>query len=172
MKFCNRPFESVEEMNEALITNWNSVVGQNDIIFHLGDFAFGGSQLWNNVLNRLNGHIYLILGNHDMKNLREGYMKKFELVVPQMHIEVGGNSIYLNHYPFLCFGGVYRDPPVWQLFGHVHSGPYSTTGKDTERLVNLFPSQYDVGVDNNNFTPISYEQIKTIIQMQQNQFKT
>lgn len=51
-------------MNEALITNWNNVVKPNDTVFHLGDFAFGGSYIWNNVLSRLNGNIHLILGNH------------------------------------------------------------------------------------------------------------
>ena len=47
-------------------------------------------------------------------------------------------------------------------FGHVHSGPTSS-GKDSDRLVNLFPYQYDVGVDNNNYTPVSWDQIKTIM---------
>lgn len=64
LQFCNRPFHSVQEMNEALINNWNNVVRPEDTVYHLGDFAFGGSQLWNDVLSKLNGHIYLILGNH------------------------------------------------------------------------------------------------------------
>ena len=64
IRFCSRPFISVEEMNDVLIQNWNNVVPKDGIIFHLGDFAFGGSQLWNDVLSKLNGHIYLILGNH------------------------------------------------------------------------------------------------------------
>lgn len=51
-------------MNEKLIENWNNVVPKDGIVFHLGDFAFGGSQLWKEVLSKLNGHIYLILGNH------------------------------------------------------------------------------------------------------------
>lgn len=167
LKFCKRPWDTVEEMNEALIANWNAVVKEDDIVFHLGDFAFGGSALWNEVLSKLKGHIHLIIGNHDEHNLRQGFMNKFESVSYQKKILIEGRQIYLNHYPFLCYGGSYRSPEnaVWQLFGHVHSGPNST-GKDTERLVNLFPYQYDVGVDNNNYAPISWEQVKEIIDNQ------
>lgn len=66
--FCNRPFANVEQMNEAMIRNWNSVVGQDDVVFHLGDFCLGGSAEWIMILDRLNGHIHLVLGNHDLKN--------------------------------------------------------------------------------------------------------
>ena len=165
--FCSRPFKNVNEMNETLITNWNRVVGVDDIVFHLGDFCLGGSAEWTNVLNRLNGKIYLIVGNHDMKNLRQSYYDRFEEIVMQKHIEIGKQKIYLNHCPFLCYGGAYKD--TWQLFGHVHTSK-NNTGKDASRLNMLFPTQYDVGVDNNNFTPVSFDQVKAIIQKQVEQF--
>ena len=158
----------VFHMNETIIANWNSVVGPDDIIFHLGDFCLGGSAEWIKVLNRLNGKIYLIAGNHDIKNLRQNYTKYFEHITMQMHIEVDKQKIYLNHCPFLCYGGAYRD--TWQLFGHVHTSRHNT-GKDVPRLKMLFPTQYDVGVDNNNFTPVSYAQVKMIIEKQIEQSK-
>lgn len=105
--FCKRPFKNVEDMNETLIENWNRVVSQDDIVFHLGDFCMGGSHEWTKILNRLNGKIYLILGNHDLKNIRQGYTSRFELTTMQMHIEVDKQKIYLNHCPFLCYGGAY-----------------------------------------------------------------
>jgi len=157
----------VEEMDETMIANWNRVVGENDIVFHLGDFCMGGSAKWTNVLNRLNGKIYLIIGNHDMKNLKQSCSDRFEKVAMQMYIEVDKQKIYLNHCPFLCYGGAYRD--TWQLFGHVHTNK-NNTGIDAPRLEMLFPTQYDVGVDNNNFTPVSFEQVKAIIQKQVEQF--
>lgn len=167
IRFCNRPFSSVEEMDEVLIKNWNETVGPDDIVFHLGDFAWGGSEVWNSILQRLNGHIHLIIGNHDEKNLRQGYMKHFESITYQKHIYVEGKSIYLNHYPFLAFGGTYRGlDATWQLFGHVHSKEGST-GLDISRLGVLFPTQYDVGVDNNNYKPVSFEEVKRIIEDQQ-----
>ena len=166
--FCNRPFKSVEEMNETLIKNWNSVVGEDDIVFHLGDFCLGGSVEWTDVLDKLNGKIYLIVGNHDIKNLRQGYRNRFEHISMQMHIEIGKQKIYLNHFPFLCFGGAYRE--TWQLFGHVHTSEHNT-GIDAPRLTMLFPTQYDVGVDNNNFTPVSFYQVKAIIEKQIEEFE-
>ena len=180
IEYSNRPFKDVEEMNETMIKRWNAVVHNDHIVFHLGDFAWGGSEVWNNVLDRLNGHIYLVLGNHDMKNLRQGYISKFEDVVFQMYIYIDGRAVYLNHYPFLCYGGSYRgEQAVWQLFGHVHSQPEhyniddindqevkEILGKDFYRLRYLLPTQYDVGVDNNNYRPVSWEEVKEKIQKQ------
>lgn len=165
IRFCNRPFGSVEEMNETLICNWNETVPEDGTVFHLGDFAFGGYREWMSAINRLNGKIYLILGNHDLKNAKQGFMGRFEHVSQQMSISVDGQKIILNHNPFLCYGGAYAD--TWQLFGHVHSGPLSKTGKDIPRLNMLFPAQYDVGVDNNGFRPVSFNEVKDIIQKQQ-----
>lgn len=162
IKYCNRPFSGIEEMDDALIANWNRVVGKDDIIFHLGDFAMGGSAEWSRLLQKLNGRIYLILGNHDMNAIGAGF-SRLEGVAMQMLINVNGQRIYLNHYPFLCYGGAYRN--TWQLYGHVHSCP-ANRGLDAPRLKMLMPMQYDVGVDNNSYTPVSYYQISRIIQKQ------
>lgn len=164
IRYCGRPFRNAEEMNAELIRRWRETVPEEGIVFHLGDFAHGGSRLWNDILHALTGRKYLILGNHDMKALRQGYMGQFEHVAHQMTIKVGGQTIVLNHNPFLCYGGSYRD--VWQLFGHVHSGPASHTGLDHPRLRMLFPLQYDVGVDNNDFRPISFAEVKAKIESQ------
>ena len=164
IKYCNRPFRDVHEMDEEIIRRWNEAVPEDGVVFHLGDFGYGGSKEWAEILRRLNGKIYLILGNHDLKNIRQGYMTAFVHVTQQMTIRVGGQSIYLNHNPFLCYGGSYKD--VWQLFGHVHSGPNSNTGLDHPRLQHLFPLQYDVGVDNNDFRPISFAEVKAKIEAQ------
>lgn len=163
IRFCDRPFADVEEMNETIIANWNRVVGEEDILFHLGDFCLGGVTEWNRFLDRLHGHIYLILGNHDLRNMRPALMERFEQVSMGMCIEVEKQKIYLNHYPFLCFDGGYSN--VWQLFGHVHTR-VNNTGLEAGRLQYLYPTQYDVGVDNNDFTPLSFAQVKEILQKQ------
>jgi calcineurin-like phosphoesterase family protein len=160
IKYCYRPFNSVEEMNQSLINNWNNVVKENDVVFHLGDFAF---DKWKHIINQLNGKIYLIVGNHDeIKYPGHKIFDLFEGVFNQLYIQIDNQWIYLNHYPFLCYGGSYKNNPVWQLYGHTHSGP-NCNGKDACRLKITFPYQYDVGVDNNNYTPVSYNQIKEII---------
>ena len=170
MKFCNRPFASVEEMNEKLIENWNNVVQPDSTVFHLGDFAWGHN--WMPILNRLNGHKILIMGNHDFKNKDSiAFKKGFDYVCQQLYINIEHRKVILNHCPMLCYGGTYRvdSDKVYQLFGHVHSGPYNTelnAGLDIERLHNLFPTQYDVGVDNNNFTPVSWYEVNEKINKQ------
>lgn len=116
LQYCNRPFKTIDQMNETIITNWNRVVGPDDVIFHLGDFCLGGAEEWNKILNRLNGRIYLVLGNHDLKNIRQGFIDRFEYVAMSMCIQVGKKKIYLNHFPYLCFEGGYHND-VWQLFG-------------------------------------------------------
>lgn len=88
-------------------------------------------------------------------------MEMFDSVSQQTILKIDGRFVYLNHYPFLCYGGSWRDPKsaVYALHGHVHSGP-GAAGKDADRLNHLFPYQYDVGVDNNKYTPISWEQVQ------------
>lgn len=167
IKYCRRPFKDAAQMNEVLIENWNSTVSPDDTVFHLGDFSYGGSAEWVKVLDSLNGNIHLIVGNHDIKHLSKGYYHHFKSVVMQMYILIDEQKLFLNHFPMLTYGWAYRD--VWQLFGHVHSGPLNITptqGVDIPRLKMLMPTQYDVGVDNNEFKPISFAKVKDIIECQ------
>ena len=95
----------------------------------------------------------------------------FSDAVYQARILIDKQTVYLNHFPFLCFDhgdiNLYKDNYSIQLFGHVHSGPL-TSSEDTSRLNILLPTQYDVGVDNNNFTPISWIDVKNKIKQQIN----
>jgi calcineurin-like phosphoesterase family protein len=163
-------------MNHKLIENWNNKVPTDGLVFHLGDFAWGGYPFWKNIRSQLNGEIILIKGNHDEKNITPTAAEElFKFVTPQMKIRVEGRAVYLNHNPFLCYGGTYRDPKglVYQAFGHVHSGP-GAKGLDVDRLGILFPTQYDVGVDNNNYEPISWAEFDEKIskQLLKSKFKT
>lgn len=166
IKFCARPYNSVPEMNEDIIRRWNEKVGKNDIVFHLGDFAWGGSTKWVPILEQLHGHIILCLGNHDELNLTPTAEVFFKDIRYQYKIMVGDIQVYLNHLPFLTWGGAYREK-VWEFFGHVHSvskdNPTYNTGADAKRIPFLLPNQYDVGCDLNNYTPLSFPEIKEII---------
>lgn len=164
--FCGRPFKDTKEHDEELVRRWNEKVSADDLVFHLGDVCFGNYEHNRDVLDRLNGNIYLILGNHDMRDVRTKYKDRFVGISMQALINVDGQQIILNHCPLACFPGSYRKKPVWQLYGHVHTSPYSE-GVDVKRLIGngaLFPSQYDVGVDNNDFRPVSYRELQDIIQ--------
>lgn len=166
LTFCERPFNSVEEMDNAIIERWNSKVGKDDIVFHLGDFAFASNKRWQELIYKLNGKIYLILGNHDITRWPGNYtMQLFDRVENQIMLKIDNKyKVYLNHVPFLCYDGTYRKPEdcTIQLHGHVHER-IGNIGKDAQRLQYRFPYQYDVGVDNNNFYPVSWEEILKII---------
>ena len=159
IKYCDRPWKTKEEMTETLIKNWNSVVGPDDIVFNLGDFMWSSS--WNTVLEQLNGHIYLIWGNHDRKDFKNSYLNHLEGVYEQLTLLIDNKIVYLNHFPYLCF-----PENAYQLFGHVHLSKIKNTGKDFQRCQYLLPNQYDVGVDFNNFKPISWKEVKNRIEYQ------
>lgn len=175
LEFCKRPFIDIEEHDKILIDNWNSVVGPDDTVFHLGDFCFGSTQKIIEIRKQLNGHIFLIKGNHDDKNLQTSAYSYFEEVLYQARILVDGRTVYLNHFPFLCFAhgniDTYKNSYSIQLFGHIHSGPNSSSS-DVLRSSILYPTQYDVGVDNNNYKPISWKEVKEKIEFNIQNYKS
>ena len=130
IEYCDRPFETVESMNHALIENWNSVVGPEDIIFCLGDFVLGNKEDIIEIGQQLNGNKILILGNHD-RGTRTAYR------------EAGFNTIY-GEKAIIDFGegiGVielshHRKPNdethYINLYGHQHDKP---TDDDSHRCV-------------------------------------
>jgi calcineurin-like phosphoesterase family protein len=106
LKYCNRPFSNVREMNEALVSRWNSVVSGHDHVYFLGDFVFHGSVgYW---AHRLNGKIHFIRGNHD-RRLRFARRRKL--------LKYGGGRFMLVHDP--------AHVPVgwtgWVIHGHTHN---------------------------------------------------
>ena len=110
----------------------------------------------------------LFLNIKDLKSLNNGPMLKFDWVGFQAYIQIENRAVYLNHFPFLCYGGSYRNPEnvVYSLNGHVHLNNNNFSGKDISRLEMCFPTQLDVGVDAHNFTPISWERVDTLIKEQ------
>lgn len=161
-------------MNDALVANWNSVVKPDDHVYHLGDFCFGNVEKWNWCLGpgRLNGHIHLVLGNHDPERVfKDGTLiERFDSIDYQKILIIEGWTVILNHFPFLSFSNN-LDHKVMQLFGHIHSGPdgignVMTGGKEPQW------NQYDVGVDNNNYTPVSWTQIKEKMKLAENEERT
>lgn len=159
-----RPFTSIEEHDAELIRRWNEKVGKEDIVFHLGDFCFAGKDRAREIISQLNGHIYLCIGNHDWNNT-DVYRELFEDVQQQYVLRVPSTNtfIYLNHFPYLCFPGATpmynKTTNVFQIFGHCHSSEL-TNNADTLRLKTMqSKSQYDVGCDNNNCTPINWFEI-------------
>ena len=122
IRFDNRPFDSVEEMNEMLIKNWNKKVKQGDKTYILGDFCWGKEPDWIEILDKLNGSKILIRGNHDLKQMSKALKDKFLYIKERHEISDCGKKLILSHYPELAYKSSYN-PDVFMLHGHVH---YST----------------------------------------------
>lgn len=123
IRYCNRPFESVEHMNEAMITNWNSMVKHKDIVYHLGDVYFGSQKEADEILYRLHGEKRLILGNHD--NGKDTVLQKHfqKIMLWRDFMEFG---LHLTHVP-IHQSSILHDRI--NVHGHIHDkqspdGPY------------------------------------------------
>jgi calcineurin-like phosphoesterase family protein len=156
IRFCNRPFANVEDMNEALIENWNRVVGKNDVVYHLGDLFWMPTAEAKAVREQLNGRIRLIKGNHDKTadNMKEAFdwiKDYYELKVEDEDAPEGKRRIVLCHYAFRVWNKSHHGS--WHLYGHSHG----SLPDDPNSL------SFDAGVDCHNFAPISYERVKEIM---------
>lgn len=139
IKYCNRPFADIDEMNEALIKNHNDLVSPNDIVYHLGDFAFRNHKRY---LNRLNGQHHLIVGNHDGNGYKDA---GFKTVNRQKSIKIGSQVVYMSHYGHR----------VWD---RSHHGSFHVYGHSHSNLPDLGRS-CDVGVDNWDYKPVMFHQL-------------
>lgn len=144
IEYCSRPFSSINEMDEALISCWNAVVKPNDIIYHLGDFTL--KKYADEYLDQLNGKILFIPGSHDY------WLKKVDLnkykgkleILPQLYsIKLFGERIVLCHYPLASWEASFHGS--LHFHGHSHGN------------MDQIPNRFDVGVDCNDFYPHNLE---------------
>lgn len=173
IRLCNRPFENLHVMHEHMIEEWNKRVKGNEKVYVLGDFAFSGWTLTKKILDRLNGHKILILGNHDLaahKMLAAGFQEVHE----NIFIEIGAQKkVFLSHFPFhpmvtyqktnedkvrttypydkvdtrYMHKRIVDDGQMWLLHGHVH-GAWKQNGR-----------QINLGVDVWDFKPVPHEKL-------------
>jgi calcineurin-like phosphoesterase family protein len=136
IKLANRPFSSIEEMDETLIDNWNKTVRKTDTVYHLGDFSYKGATRPTDYLNRLNGSIVLIQGNHD------------PILWGHKYYEFKENKrlFVLFHYPIEEWNGYFRG--AVHIHCHTHK-PELISAKN----------RFNVTVEATNYKPISLEEI-------------
>lgn len=138
IKYCNRPFNDVNEMNEILISRWNSKVNPDDLVYHLGDFSMRAVP---EIRKRLNGDICLIRGNHDVdENFGFKSIKDYDEVI------VHNQKIILFHYGLRTWHHDIRG--VWHLYGHSHG------------LLPAYGKSLDIGVDSWHFYPVGFYDLK------------
>lgn len=149
---CGRPFKNVDEMDETMIEHWNDKVGKRDTTYVVGDFTFRSGKHVQEYVDRLNGKIFLVLGNHDERN--EQITKVFGQCPKLLRIKYYKQRIILCHYSLKNWQGKFRDTmPSWNLHGHSHCS-------HAESICDL---SLDVGVDGNDFSPYSFEEIQIIM---------
>lgn len=152
IRFCNRPFAAVEEMNEALIANWNRKVHANDTVFIMGDMFFRTADP-EPILQRLKGKKHLIIGNHDSQ-----WMKKVDLdrwfvsVQPYLETSDGQHTITMCHFPMVTWNHQSRS---FMIHGHIHEN----TDMDYWPLLVTRDRILNAGCDINNFEPVTFDEL-------------
>jgi len=141
IKFCNRPFSDVWDMNEGLIQRWNAVVTDEDIVYHLGDVYFGKN---GRVLERLKGKKRLVLGNHD--NLQDKYLVNYfqKIMAWRMLPDLG---VLFTHFPIHPESFEFNKVKV-NVHGHTH-----TTVLDD-------PKYFNASVEHTDYAPIPIDEIR------------
>jgi len=186
-KYCDRPFDNVHEMNEALVANHNSVVGVNDHVFFEGDFAFRTSTgRAIELLKRLNGKKYFIAGNHDKTLFRRDddfkivvrpeieyyveWVKDYhELTIQDKSVKRGKTMIVLSHYSHRVWNKSHWGS--WMLYGHSHGSlPEDPSALSIDVGVDAVAKRYatDGVVNPEDYRPICYEEIKVIMDLKSN----
>lgn len=149
IKYCKRPYSNAVAMDEALVENWNKVVPGDGLVYHLGDVAFLKPAHVASLLYRLNGTIVLIRGNHDSNQMLKVCAGRFEAVVDYVDTTFDKSHVTMMHFPLGSWHGQGRGS--WNLHGHSH-GSYQSKGK-----------QQDVGVDALGYTPISFYELRALM---------
>jgi calcineurin-like phosphoesterase family protein len=152
----SRKGDTIDEMNELIISAHNDRVSKNDVVFFLGDFSFGDSKQTYDILSRMNGKKNLVYGNHD-KIIRSNFhiQKLFESVQDYLRISVGKKSVVLFHFPIAEFDSMHYGS--YHLHGHTH-GNFSHSGR-----------AMDVGIDtrpSGDMAPWTFEEIDEILKHQ------
>lgn len=156
LKHCDRPYSSVEEMDEALIANWNSRVTDRDDVWIIGDFAFRAAVSAEVYLKNLKGHKHLVKGNHDhtwMKNL--DVRRYFESVNEIAELRLDGKHIVMCHYPMMSWNKSHYGS--YLIYGHIHDDTslwFWPMIRDNDHMLNA-------GVDVNGFCPVTFDELVT-----------
>lgn len=126
----HRGFETVEDMDAYIISQWNSRVKDEDEVFILGDLSISGDgETVNRLLKKMCGRKTLLIGNHDSYLADPLFRAElFERITPYLETEDNGRRVVLCHYPIMFYNGQYcrnkdGQPKTYMLYGHVHNGP-------------------------------------------------
>lgn len=150
-----RPFSSTEEMDEAMVDNWNKVVNPGDHVYHLGDVVIAKRHL--QTVKRLNGKKRLIMGNHDIYKNKDYHDVGFEKI---MGVRVFVDKFILSHVPLHpdCISTRFK----YNVHGHLHGNRVMMDKRTIFGVKKVIdPRYFSVCVEQINFTPMSFEELET-----------
>ena len=160
IKYCNRPFKDVEEMNRVIIENWNNIVTDFDTVFHLGDVGLTNEKDMKEIIPKLKGKKVLIKGNHDKKSEKFFREAGFRFI-PKSPLELYDKKLILSHKPLKD-----REIPdeYINVHGHIHNNPLHKIDPVTNKIEypkNLYSEKLhiNVSVDVTDFKPISLKEL-------------
>jgi calcineurin-like phosphoesterase family protein len=156
IKYCNRPFQNVEEMDSVIIDNLKSRVKPGEILYYLGDLTFKKDVAIEFFNEFEEIEIHYIIGNHDNKEVLQVAEQYCASISHLKDIIIEEQPITLCHYAMRVWNKSHFN--AWQLYGHSH-GTLQPIGK-----------QYDVGIDNNGFYPINFDDLQKIMEHLPNNF--
>ena len=140
INLANRPFTSVDEMDEALINNWNKVVSPADVVFHLGDVSWYGFDDTYDIFDRLNGEKVLIKGNHDMTWIHD---LNWTDCHEYLETKILGKNFVFFHFPIADWNGRFRGSI--HVHGHIHN---------QVEIAPPMTNRHNVCVEVTNYTPV------------------
>ena len=151
IKLCDRPFSSIEEMDETLIANWNAKVHNDDTVYILGDLVW---QKCDPIpyLSQLKGKKHLIVGNHDKWAAREDAAACFESIQPYAELSLDCHPVTLCHYPMMTFNHCMR---AYMLHGHIHGN----TNADYWPYLQSHDRILNASVEVNNYEPVTFDEL-------------
>lgn len=173
LRLSDRPFQNIQEMERTIVNNINKVVRPDDVLILGGDICLGKKEAWIRFLSSLHTkNVILVKGNHDTwQNIPKDMLT---LIVEQLVLRLHGRLFVVSHYPYRCswWRAFWKrlhpavlspkrpkDNGLWLLHGHDHRRSI---------LVDYHPRMLSIGVDANNFKPISADEIIRIVQRQEN----
>lgn len=154
LRHTNRPFASLEEMNEELCRRWNKRVKKNDTVYIIGDLFFRNSIPASEYLQQMNGKKHLIIGNHDKDWMKKTNLDEyFASVQHYAELSDGNHKLTLCHYPLMTWNGANRGR--YMIYGHIHDN----TDSDYWPLLCNMPQALNAGVEINGYEPVTFDEL-------------
>ena len=152
-----RPFQNVDEMNAALIQNWNETVTDSDDIWVLGDFCYCSRNTPDFYLKQLNGRKHLIIGNHDRSILQSSTASEYFVTIEHLrYLKDGTSNVILCHFPMADWSGKYRG--FYHIYGHIHNAC-----NEVSEFMSRQERTFNAGCMLHNYKPVTLAELMSSV---------